>query len=126
MTWCEDEMDSTTRGETTMRDATTTSTRETTAAPAPLPACLSPDQAAAYLALPVKSVRTLLRRRELRGALVGRRWRIRREDLDRLFGDEREAAPVAFPPLPDAVADARRPGRPRKIRRRSAALPDAV
>ena len=46
-------------------------------------------EAAAVLRLHPRTVREYVRRGELQGRLIGRRWRFRREDLDAFF----EAAP---------------------------------
>jgi len=42
-------------------------------------------EVADVLRLNVRTVRELVRRRELAGRLVGRRWRFRREDVDAFF-----------------------------------------
>ena len=88
-------------------------------------AVLTPEEVAARLRLPVATVRTALRRGELPGALICRRWRVRRSDLDALFGaraTEPAAAPSPAPaPTPEppvlvgAVSRAMRTrGRPRR------------
>lgn len=46
---------------------------------------LTLQEVADVLRLNVRTVRELVRRRELTGRLVGRRWRFRREDVDRFF-----------------------------------------
>lgn len=52
----------------------------------PLPApYLTLQEVAEVLRLNVRTVRDLVRRRELQGRLVGRRWRFRREDVDAFF-----------------------------------------
>ena len=51
---------------------------------APVP-FLTLAEVADVLRLNVRTVRELVRRRELPGRLVGRRWRFRREDVDAFF-----------------------------------------
>lgn len=51
-------------------------------APAPY---LTLAEVAGVLRLNVRTVRELVRRRELQGRLVGRRWRFRQEDVDAFF-----------------------------------------
>ena len=51
---------------------------------APVP-FLTLAEVADVLRLNVRTVRELVRRRELSGRLVGRRWRFRREDVDAFF-----------------------------------------
>jgi excisionase family DNA binding protein len=102
-----------------------------TATPAPLADVLTPGEAAALLRLPEPSVRSLLRSGALRGARLGKLWRIRRSDIDAMFAVERRAppAPDAQVPTDDRSADivapsvvlsaprSGRPGRKRKVRR---------
>jgi excisionase family DNA binding protein len=85
-----------------------------------LPDVLTPEEAAAYLRIPVVTVRRALARGELPGALLARRWRVRRADLDALFGTQKRGATAAEPSGPVTVTTvprAGRPGRPRKRRR---------
>lgn len=51
---------------------------------APVP-FLTLAEVADVLRLNVRTVRELVRRRELSGRLVGNRWRFRREDVDAFF-----------------------------------------
>lgn len=91
-----------------------------------LPEMLTPDDVASYLRLPRSTVYALLRRREIPAAFIGRRYRIRRDDLLGLF-HRQPVAPAAagrsvpssvLPVFPDRVPPLGRPGRPRKVRRR--------
>jgi excisionase family DNA binding protein len=42
-------------------------------------------EAAEVLRLSTRTVREYVKRREIRGKLIGKRWRFRREDLDAFF-----------------------------------------
>ncbi len=53
--------------------------------PSPPVPFLTLAEVADVLRLNVRTVRELVRRRELTGRLVGRRWRFRREDVDAFF-----------------------------------------
>ncbi len=53
--------------------------------PSPHAPLLTLAEVADVLRLNVRTVRELVRRRELTGRLVGRRWRFRREDVDAFF-----------------------------------------
>lgn len=56
---------------------------------------LSPEEAAAYLRVNPQTIYRNLRRGRLPGAKVGRQWRIRRTDLDRLLGGADRIAETA-------------------------------
>ncbi len=89
-----------------MSETTTDTTREREFRDAPTlsPDILDPDGAAIYLGLPVSTVRAALRRGEIRGALIARRWRIRRTDLDALFTRTApRPAPAAAAPSPTSA-----------------------
>jgi excisionase family DNA binding protein len=81
------------------------------------PLVLTVAEAAGQLRVDEKTIRRMLSRGRLRGAIVGRHWRIPRVAVEELLGI---AAPASPPPLglPDRVPDGGRPGRPRKVRRR--------
>jgi excisionase family DNA binding protein len=49
-------------------------------------------EAAAVLRLSTRTVREYVKRREIRGRIIGKRWRFRRADLDAFF----ENAPSAW------------------------------
>lgn len=53
---------------------------------------LTPDQAAALLQLPKRTVMELCRRGELGARKLGRRWRIPRKGIEQVFADT--VAPV--------------------------------
>ena len=53
--------------------------------PSPHVPLLTLQEVADVLRLHPRTIRELVRRRELTGRLVGRRWRFRREDVDRFF-----------------------------------------
>lgn len=83
---------------------------------------MSPAQVAKYLGLPLSSVWELLRRHELPGVRLGRRWRTRRSDLDALLSAKPTTpSATATTPRPVPIVTAApalgRPGRPRKRRR---------
>ncbi len=58
---------------------------ETPTGPAPL---LTVEDLAAYLSLSARGAREILQRGELPGFRVGRRWYLRREDLDAAVADK--------------------------------------
>jgi excisionase family DNA binding protein len=88
-------------------------------APDPFPSVLHVGEAASFLRVDPKTVRAMLRCGRLKGGRVGRVWRIAGSSVLALIG----AAPCPSPlGLPERVPESRRPGRPRKIRRRSAAV----
>jgi len=60
----------------------------------PTPDVLTIDEAAAYLRANERTVRVMLREKRLPGAKIGRAWRIRRADLDRVLSGELELAPA--------------------------------
>lgn len=45
------------------------------------------QEAAAYLKLSIETVRRYLRDHKLKAVKIGRQWRIRREELDRLLAE---------------------------------------
>ncbi len=48
---------------------------------------LTVAEAAAYLKLSLETIRRYIRDHKLRATKVGRQWRIRREELDRLLAE---------------------------------------
>jgi len=48
---------------------------------------LTVQEAAAYLKLSIETVRRYLRDHKLKATKIGRQWRIRREELDRLLAE---------------------------------------
>lgn len=65
---------------------------------------MTPEEAAAYLKVNPQTVYRNLRSGRLPGAKVGRQWRIRRMDLDRLLGGASLAAETAAPYAARAAA----------------------
>ena len=51
---------------------------------------LTPEAAADYLNMHIDSVRRLLRQGKLPGVKVGGGWRLRRTDLDSMFGRKKQ------------------------------------
>ena len=60
-------------------------------------ATLTPEEAAAYLKVNPQTIYRNLRRGRLPGAKVGRQWRLRRSDLDRLLAGASVAAEEVLP-----------------------------
>jgi excisionase family DNA binding protein len=79
----------------------------------PLPPVVDTAQVARHLGLHVETIYGLIARGDLRATKIGRRWRIRREDIEEhprfAFGVERHAAPPLNSPLMVPVGSARWP-----------------
>jgi excisionase family DNA binding protein len=82
---------------------------------ATLPDVCSPEEAAEALGVHVKTVRRACRRGELRAARLGSVWRIRAEDVRRLFDAEPGEPPIALPGRAPRLA--RSGGRSKRRRR---------
>lgn len=54
----------------------------------PTPDVMTIDEAAAYLRVNERTLRIMLKQKRLPGAKIGRAWRIRRADLDRVLAGE--------------------------------------
>ncbi len=87
-----------------------------------IPFVLTVADAAELLAVDEKTIRKLLAEGTLKGAKVGRHWRVVGASVEALLGIS--AAPAAAPPppptFPDTIPRCGRPGRAPKQRRRSA------
>lgn len=79
---------------------------------------LTPDEAASELKVPVRTVVQLCAQGRIPGAAkVGRRWRIPRAALERLFAFDEASVPSAAGPRGDPTGAAARKVRPAKTSR---------
>jgi excisionase family DNA binding protein len=88
--------------------------------PNQLPAVLTPEEVAHYMRRPLTTIWAVLRRGEIPSSFVGRRYRVRRSDVEALFHGSSAIPPTALPAvvvLPDRVERLGRPGRPRTVPR---------